>query len=234
MRVVFDHSEEEADNIYTFFFKPDKKFDYTAGQYIELALKHAKPDDRGIKRWFTLSSSPEDDYLTITTKLTPEKGSSFKRALANLESGHEATMTGPLGDFVLPKLIQTPLIFIAGGIGITPFHSILKWLIETGEKRPSKLIYAVKNEDEIIFQDIFDKANQHVTLIVEDPSPSWGGERGRLSSEMIIGLAAPTDDSLVYLSGPEPMVERLGRDLKRDGINQSQLVTDSFPNYLDF
>jgi ferredoxin-NADP reductase len=140
-------------------------------------------------------------------------------------------MSDPMGDFVLPKLMQTPLIFVAGGIGITPFHSMLSWLADTGEERPIKLLYGVNNEDEIIFQETFDRARQHATIVVSDPSPAWGGERGRLSAELILGLEQPSEDTLVYVSGPEPMVEALEEDLKKAGLKKHQLVLDFFPNY---
>src|SRR5579884_245909 len=151
MKVVLDHSQAEADNIRTFFFKPEIPVQFTAGQYAEWSLPHPHADKRGAKRWFTISSSPNEPLLSITTKLDAEKGSSFKKRLFQLQPGYEATLNGPFGDFVLPKLIQTPLIFVAGGIGITPFHSMLQWLAETNETRPIKLLYAVRSEDEIIF-----------------------------------------------------------------------------------
>src|SRR4051812_34213512 len=128
MKAIFDHSQPEAANITTFFFRPEKPVQYTAGQFTELYLPHNNPDKRGIKRWFTISSSPSEELLSITTKFTPEKGSSFKETLRKLVPGTEVHLEEPMGDFVLPKLIQTPLIFVAGGIGITPFHSILEWL----------------------------------------------------------------------------------------------------------
>jgi ferredoxin-NADP reductase len=231
MKVAFDHSEDEAANIRTFFFKPEKPFEYTAGQYIELNLKHPKADDRGVKRWFTLSSPPGQEFLTITTKHAAEKGSTFKQALWNLKPGDEAIMTGPFGDFVLPKLIQTPLVFVAGGIGLTPFHSILEWLANNGEKRPIKMLYAVRTEDEIVFQQTFEKAGVQPTIIVSDPSPAWGGERGRLSADIIIGLTQPEDNALVFVSGPEAMIQALAKDLHKAGIDKSQIVTDEFPNY---
>jgi ferredoxin-NADP reductase len=131
----------------------------------------------------------------------------------------------------LPKLIQTPLIFVAGGIGITPFHSILKWLTATHEQRPIKFIYAVRVEDEIIFQETFDDAKQHVTVLVGEPSDTWGGEHGQLSAELILGLEKPSDDTLIYLSGPEPMVEKLSKSLHHTGIAQRQIVGDFFPGY---
>lgn len=230
MKVTFDHAEQEAANITTFFFRPEKPAHYTAGQFAEWTLKHPDADERGIKRWFTISSSPQNELVSLTTKFNPE-GSSFKKALQQLQPGDEIQMSDPMGDFVLPKLVQTPLVFVAGGIGITPFHSILSWLADTGEKRPIKLLYAVNNEDEIVFMDTFERAGVHPTIVVSDPSPAWGGERGRLSADMILGLEQPSDDTLVYVSGPEPMVEALERDLKAAGLKKHQLVLDFFPNY---
>lgn len=140
-------------------------------------------------------------------------------------------MADPMGDFVLPKLIQTPLVFIAGGIGITPFHSILEWLYETMEERPIKLLYGVRIEDEIIFLDTFKRVGIEPTIVVSEPSDAWGGERGRLSAELILGLEKPTEDTLVYVSGPEPMVQSLSRDLHKAGLAKHQIVSDEFPNY---
>lgn len=232
MKVVFDHSKDEAEHIRTFYFKPERPVQFTAGQFAEWTLKHSDPDNRGTKRWFTISSSPTDEFVTITTKYAgDDKSSSFKKALFRLEAGDEMLMSDPMGDFVLPKLIQTPLVFVAGGIGITPFHSILSWLASTSEERPIRMLYGVNSEDEIIFQETFDKASQHATIVVDDASPAWGGERGRLTAELILGLEKPSDDTLIYVSGPEPMVEALQKDLLKAGLSKSQFVGDFFPNY---
>ena len=233
MKVAFDHSYAEAANIMTFYFKPEKPVHYTAGQFIELTIPHKSTDARGQKRWFTLSSTPSSDLLSITTKFAGDRSSSFKQALRKLKPGSELHMAEPMGDFVLPKLIQTPLIFVAGGIGITPFHSVLSWLSDVKEERAIKLLYGVHNEDEIIFQETFDRAGVHATIVVSEPSPTWGGERGQLSAELILGLEQPSDDTLVYVSGPEPMVEKLENALKNAGLKKSQLVLDFFPNYVD-
>lgn len=230
MKAVFDHSHDEASNIRTFYFRPEKPLQYTAGQFAEWTIEH-EADERGTRRWFTISSSPTEEFISLTTKLRGKEGSSFKRALAKLKPGDEINVSDPMGDFVLPKLIQTPLVFVAAGIGITPFHSILEWLSTTNEERPIRLIYAVRNEDEIVFQDTFDKAGVHATIIVEEPTDSWGGERGQLTAEMILGLEKPSEDTLVYVSGPEPLVEKLEKDLVRSGLNKSQFVGDFFPNY---
>ncbi len=231
MRVTFDHSQAEAGNIWTFFFKPAKPIQYTAGQYIELTIDHDQPDDRGDHRWFTLSSSPNESLLSITTKFAAKDGSSFKTALKQLVSGTEVVMSDPMGDFVLPKLVQTPLIFVAGGIGITPFHSIFSWLAETHETRPIRFIYGVNNEDEIIFQTTMAKAGVHATIVVSQPTDAWGGERGKITAELVLGLQPPTDDSLIYISGPEAMVMSLAKDLRKSGIERRQIVSDEFTGY---
>ncbi|HVX48373.1 MAG TPA: FAD-dependent oxidoreductase [Candidatus Saccharimonadales bacterium] len=232
MKITLDHSEPEAANIRTFYFKPEQPVRYTAGQYTELHVPHPHPDDRGDKRWFTLSSSPESDFLTITTKYAgDDKSSSFKRKLFSLKPGTVLEAAEPMGDFVLPKLIQTPLVFIAGGIGLTPFHSMFQWLADTVEERPIKFLYGVRNEDEIIFQDTFRAAHVEPIIVVSEPSDSWGGERGRITAEMVLELEKPTDDTLVYVSGPEPMVQSLAKDLHKAGLNKNQIVSDEFPNY---
>ncbi|HET8991481.1 MAG TPA: FAD-dependent oxidoreductase [Candidatus Saccharimonadales bacterium] len=230
MKFTLDHVVEESQDIFSFFFEPSQKLSFTAGQYIEMSLPHEHPDNRGVRRWFTISSSPTEPLVSITTRII-EKSSSFKKTLFGLEPGDEVSITGPMGDFVLPKFVQTPLIFVAGGIGITPFHSIMSWLNDTKETRPIRLIYGVRSEEEIIFNEAFDKADIHPTVVVENPSSAWGGERGRLSAELILGLAKPSEDSLIYVSGPEPMVETLEKDLKSSGINKDNLVLDFFPNY---
>lgn len=231
MTITFDRAIQETNTVHSFYFTPEKAVSYTAGQFVELTLPHKNPDSRGTKRWFTISSSPTEDKIRITTKFAADKGSSFKNALLALSRDSQLTMSDPMGDFVLPKIVQTPLVFIAGGIGITPFLSMLQWLKDTGEVRPIKLLYAVSSEDEISFQDTFQNVGQHATIVVSNPSASWGGERGHLTAEMILGLEMPDDNTLVFVSGPETLVEALTKDLQKAGLKKSQVVGDYFPNY---
>jgi ferredoxin-NADP reductase len=231
MKAIFRKREQLTNAISTFWFEPARPLRFTAGQFNELTLKHASPHDRGVKRWFTISSSPTDDLVGITTKFAGEASSSFKKALFDLAPTTEVQLAEAMGDFVLPKLTQQPLIFVAGGIGLTPFHSMFEWLAATGETRDIKFLYAVSSEDDIIFQDTFDKANVHATIIVGNPSEAWGGLRGRLDAQTILGLEKPTDDTLIYLSGPEQMIEALEADLQKHGVDKRQLVGDFFPGY---
>lgn len=232
MKAIFDHAQAEASNIKTFFFKPEHPMEYTAGQYTELTIKHDNPDDRGEKRWYTLSGAPGHELVSITTKYAgDDKSSTFKKTLFNLQPGTEVTLADAMGDFVLPKDTSIPLVFVAGGIGLTPFHSMFEWLADHNEHRNVTFIYGVRNEDEIIFQDTFERAGIHATVVVGEPSDAWGGERGRLSAELILGLSHPADNALIYMSGPEPMVEALERDMQTAGVDKKQLVGDFFPGY---
>ncbi len=234
IQAIYKDFIEEADNIRTFRFKPKQPVDHVAGQFTELYLPHNNPDERGIKRWFTISSAPFDEYLTITTKFS-NPSSTFKQALHKLKPGTEVQLAEPMGDFVLPKDNAIPLVFVAGGIGITPYHSILSWLAKDGkEYRNIKLIYAVENEDEIIFQDTFNKAGVHATIVVNHPSDEWGGERGLITADHILKLTEPEKGTLIYVSGPEPMVETIQKDLVKLKFPRNQIVTDFFPNYTQY
>ena len=230
MKATFSRSHDESSTITTFWFKPEKPIDFVAGQFIELSLPHVQVDDRGIKRWFTVSSSPTDELLSITTKFS-DPGSSFKQALRALEPGTIVDMDPPMGDFVLPQDPTIPLVFVAGGVGITPYHSIFKWLHDTENERLIKFIYAVKTEDDIIFQDTFEAIDIHATIVVAEPSDEWGGERGHLTADHILKLTEPDDRTLIYIAGPEPMIEDLQAGLRAQNIPQSRIVTDFFPNY---
>jgi ferredoxin-NADP reductase len=235
MKVTLDHITQESATIRTFYFKPEKPIHYVAGQFIELSLPHDQPDDRGTKRWFTLSSTPGEEHISITTRYAGDTASSsFKRTLFGLQNGDDVHMSEPMGDFVLPKDPTIPLIFVAGGIGITPFHSMAGWLHAQHEHRDIRCMYGVRGEDDIVFQETFKKADIHETIVVQNPSDAWGGERGGLTTDVVLGVGAPDAASLIFLSGPEPLIEALTKDLGHHGISKSQLVTDFFPGYTEF
>jgi ferredoxin-NADP reductase len=231
MKVVLTRRHHEAENIISFWFEPERPMNYLAGQYIEMHLPHSNPDDRGIKRWFTFSSSPSDAPLvSITTKFN-DKSSSFKAALKNLKPGDMVDMSEPMGDFVLPKDPSIPLVFVAGGIGITPFHSIVKWLKDTKQERDIHFVYSVHSEHEMVFQDLFEHYGLQRSIVVGEPTGRWDGLVGQLNGQRILELAKPADNALIYISGPEPMVESFTKDLEKLGIPKAQLVGDFFPGY---
>lgn len=233
MRVTFDHSTPVAKNIVSFYFKPERTVRYVAGQFVELTLPHPHADKRGIRHWFTLSSSPSEQLVSITTKFPSQDAqvSTFKQTLSHLKPGDEVLMSDPMGDFVLPKDNSIPLVFIAGGIGVTPMRSMIKWLHDNQQQRTIQLVYAANALDEVAFRDLFNDYGLPVTLVLSQPPSGWSGETGRLSADKVLELAPDIDKKLYYISGPEPMVETLVKDLQRNGVDKRRLVGDYFPNY---
>lgn len=230
MQVRLVSKEQVARGIFSFSFESEKLLDYTAGQFIELTLPHSDPDERGIKHWFTLSSAPTESLLSITTKLAT-KPSTFKKALFSLKPGDEITMSQAMGDFVLPKDRTIPLILVAGGIGVTPVRSILKWLKDTGEQRHIKVIYAARTEEELAFRELIEAGTNNVDYYISRPSKMWAETAKNIQTDDVAKAISASENPLTYLSGPEELVEVLFAELKQKGVNTSRLVTDYFPGY---
>jgi len=223
MRAAFVSREFLTADIASFSFKPERPFTFTAGQFTELTLPGLPLHQ------FTISSSPHEELITITTRLS---GSDFKQALFALEPGTPVNLSEPMGDFVLPLLVQTPLVFVAGGLGITPFHSIISWLNHTGEKRPIHLFYNTRSEDDLLFLESFHAADVPIISMVSQPSNAWGGERGNLTGELILDLEQRTaPETLYYLAGSEKFVTRMQKELTDLGVKHHQFVLDEFQGY---
>lgn len=234
MKAALEHIEDVAQNIKTFWFKPENHPEHTPGQYLRWYLPHENPDERGERRWFTISASPtEEPLVSITTKFASEKGSTFKSKLQDLKPGDQMEYTGPFGDFVLPQDKSIPLIFVGGGIGVTPFRSIIKYLADAEQKRDIQMIYAANSLEEVAFKDLFENGTK-LTPVLGNPPPNWAGESGRLDGARILSLTKHGDRTLFYLSGPEPMIEALAKDLEKNGVDTNQIVTDFFPGYSAF
>lgn len=230
MSVIFESSQRVADTIMTFSFRSERPLDYIAGQFIELTIPH-QADERGDRRWFTLSSSPTEELAAITTRISPENGSSFKRALLALKPGDPVMISAPMGDFVLPKDPGVPVVFVAGGIGVTPIRSMVKWLLDKQQPRPLQLLYGANRIEEVAFRQLFGDYSLPTDIILSQPPKGWDGITGRLSAKTILELAPDADTKLYYLSGPEPFVEELVLGLAEAGVARSRLATDFFLNY---
>jgi glycine betaine catabolism B len=153
MIATLDHIDQLTPCIRTYWFHTEKPVGQVAGEFTELHVPHPNMDKRGDRRWFTISSSPTEPLIGITTKIASSSGSSFKRALQALQLGHQVSITEPMGDFVLPKDGAIPLIFVAGGLGITPVRSIIQYLLDKNEKRSIQVFRTVPNAGEAIFAD---------------------------------------------------------------------------------
>jgi ferredoxin-NADP reductase len=233
MNIVFDRQEQIAPRIWTFYFRPEKPVYYIAGQYAEFYLPH-EHDSRGAHRWFTLSSSPTEEFLAVTTKFAPSDSSTFKREMLQLQPGAKLVMTDPMGDFVLPKDTNIPLVFIVGGIGVTPVRSMLQWLATKNERRPIQLLYAARSPQDLVFSDLFAALPINFMPILTNAGSDWQGHTGYLNAERVLELIGDSDnkDTLFYFSGPEPMVEMLVAELKAEHtVQPHQIVLDYFPGY---
>lgn len=217
-----------------FWFKAPRTVQFTAGQFLHYTLPHRRADSRGVRRFFTIASSPTEDGVLLVTKF-PDKPSSFKRTLETLKVGNEIAASRPEGEFVLPQDDKRPLVFIAGGIGVTPFRSIIKYLLDTGQKRQITLIYAARTEADFVFQRLFDKAKKAMGLqtvyVVDEPAQNSDYQKGPLTSELIKKHSPKDGQALYYLSGPEPMVRAFMPKLRQAGVASRNIKHDYFPGY---
>lgn len=223
----------EAENVWSFRFKPEQPIDFQAGQHIEYSLPHSMPDERGISRYFTISSAPSEPFILLTTRLN-SPGSSFKNRLAELEPGTMVTANDPGGRFTYPDN-TVPAVFIAGGIGITPFRSILLQLSTTGMQAGITLLYANRSPD-IPFKPLFDQLAQshpkfNVVYIVSDPTPEWRGAEGRVDRAFIRQHVPELTQSVFYVAGPKPMVTAMRHELAELGVERERIKREGFPGY---
>ena len=230
MQLVYEKSEQLSAEICTFWFHPHQTLDYDAGQFIELILPH-NFDKRGERRWFTLSSSPTDKLVSITTRLTAEP-SSFKKLLHALKRGDVVHASQPMGDFVLPRDRKIPLLFVAIGIGITPVKSILSYLQATQQNRKLHILYAAKTEEELVYRDIVKKQDPHARFYAHITAGASSPSH-KISTQDILEAASEMENPYIYVSGPEAAVEVLFTELREAGIKNSRLVTDYFQGYED-
>ncbi len=222
---LVDSHKREAD-ITTFTFKPEKLVTWQAGQFLHYTLPHNSPDDRGIKRWFTIAAPPSGGVIKITTRIVEgQQRSTFKDALSRMGLGDTLEAEAPEGDFVVDDP-ERNMIFIAGGIGVTPYYAILTEAAVKNQQLDVHVLYANRTND-IVFRDEFTKLqaknpNLRIDYIVQ---PDHIDER-RLK-QAIDGMNNP----LVYVSGPEPMVEAIVSQLEGLRFGKADIKGDYFPGY---
>jgi ferredoxin-NADP reductase len=223
-----------APDVYDFIFAPARKFAFAPGQYMEWTLGYHNPDSRGNRRYFTLASSPTEDNLRLGVKFY-EKSSTFKQALLSMDRGTAIVASHLAGDFVLPNSPNQKCVFIAGGIGITPFRSMIKYLLDTRQHRPLVLFYVNRTIDDIVYKDVFDKAQQRIglkviyTLTDTNRIPAgWTGEIGHITPRLIKAEVPDYQKCVFYISGPPRLVESLRDLLDKLNVPSNHIKTDFF------
>jgi ferredoxin-NADP reductase len=232
MKLTLVRRAEEAPTIVSHFFEPEERLDHAPGQYLHYHLPHDDPDDRGDARYFTVASSPSEPQIQLTTRFS-DPGSTFKRALRALPLGAAVDAEGLGGSFVLPD-DERPALLVAGGIGVTPYRAMLRWLVDEGRNQPVSLLYAARDESDLALRAELEalaaKLDAPVRYVLDRESPS-ATLVGRLDADRLLQLAE--GEPHFYLSGPMPMVRGLKDSLMERGVPEELIKTDSFPGYED-
>jgi ferredoxin-NADP reductase len=187
-------------------------------------LKHTKPDDRGVERYFSIASAPCEKHVMLTTRFS-SKGSSFKQALKKLKPGEVIETREKGGDFVLDHR-RKKFVFIAGGIGITPFRAILLDMASNRKPLNVQLLYANRDTDFAYRKELEALKKRHPEFRIDYiVSPD------RIDEKTLPKLVPDMDNPTFYVSGPEPMVESLDKTLKKLGVPKKRVKNDFFPGY---
>lgn len=231
LRLKLKERREIGKNLYDLSFVPSRTLTFKPGQYLEWTLPHKKADSRGNRRTFTIASSPTETEIHLGIKVY-DPSSSFKQALLAMKPGQKIAAGQLAGDFLLPNDVHQKLVFIAGGIGITPFRSMLQYMNDTNEKRDVTLFYNLSAPDQIAYQSILESNAKTVYVLGSKDAPkTWQGEVGFLNEAMIKKHAPAYLESTFYLSGPNAMVDNYKRLLRSLGVPKRKIITDYFAGY---
>lgn len=223
---------EVAKDTFEFAFKKPVDLRFRAGQYLEWMLPHENPDNRGIRRYFTIVSAPADPELKLTVRFG-ERISSFKQALKAMRPGDTITASQLAGDFVLPNKATEKLALVAGGIGVTPFISQIGHLAHANVEKPSVVLFYCNNTTaDIAYQDRLQAATRTLPLkvvhvLAKEQVPPH--EHGFLTEEMIRRHTPDYLERTWYISGPPGMVNAYAALLRKLGVKRYQIVRDFFP-----
>ncbi|MHB0865333.1 MAG: RnfABCDGE type electron transport complex subunit D [Minisyncoccota bacterium] len=224
-----------ADGAFEFIFAPDRPFTFRPGQYLEWTLGHRFVDNRGNRRFFTIASAPTEDTVRLGVKFY-KPASSFKRALWAMKEHDTLSASHIAGDFVLPKDPKRKLAFIAGGIGVTPFRSMVQHLVDTKDLRQIVLLYSNKTAAEIAYKEVFDAAEQVLDLrtvyaLTNEPNPIPGTYSGIIDAALIAREIPDYKERIFYISGPHGMIEAFRTTLRDMGVSRFHIKTDYFPGF---
>jgi len=220
-----------------FQFQKPHDFVFKAGQYIELAISGSQHGSaNGLTHTFSLASSPSDDKLLVTTLM---RNTVFKQALSILPIGSGVTIEGPMGAFRLHNNTARPAVFLAAGIGIAPFLSMLSYATEEKLRHPIVLFYANRYLEDAAFMNPLwnlERTNPRFRFIPtltrwDKNYRGWKGETGHISAEMLITQVGIVRGPIYYIAGPSTMVAATRETLSQVGVDEDDIRTEEFGGY---
>jgi len=228
---------EIAEGTTEFTFERPAGFVYQSGQTIDLTLVNPpETDAEGNSRTFSLVSAPHEEVLKIATRM---RDTAFKRTLRDMEPGTELSLEGPFGSFLLHENTARPAVFLSGGIGITPFHSILSDAVERKLTHSLFLFFSNRRPEDTAFLDElqeFEKKNPNFTLVatmteMEKSTKPWEGERGYINADMLARHLPKDASPIYYLAGPQAMVTAMRAMLNESGVSNDDIRFEEFAGY---
>lgn len=235
--VTLIRHEEIAERTMAFHLSRPAGFEFRAGQSIDLTLiEPPEMDDEGSTRAFSLAGAPSDSDLMVATRM---RDTAFKRVLKSLTPGAKLKLEGPSGSFVLHRKAEKPAVFLAGGIGITPFSSIIRQATEEMAQRDLYLFYANRRPEDAAFLNVLTdaaKRNSRFHFIptmtgMQKSARQWSGETGHIDSAMLAKSLPSLNGPIFYLAGPPAMVAALRRMLVEAAVDEDDIRTEEFAGY---
>jgi len=212
-----------------------EEVDFTPGQYFFVTLPDVgDQDDKGLRRHITVVTSPnEKGVLGFATRM---RDSAFKRSLGELPVGAEVEVEPPKGSFALPEDASRPLVLVAGGIGITVFRSMLRYIQEEGLSHRVTLIYSNRDRESTAFLDelrVLENDNANLRLVLTmTQDPGWEGETRRIDAEFFRDhLGENLDENTFLVAGPPAMVEGMQKALAEAGVDEQNVIAERYSGY---
>ena len=236
-RVKLLDKAEVAEGTLAFSVEKPASFEFTAGQAVELMLLDPpETDDEGDFRTFSIVAAPAENVLTFATRL---RDTAFKRVLRQMTPGTAIQVDGPFGSFSLHQDISKPAVFLAGGIGITPFMSMIRDATGRPDARLMHLFYSNRRpEDAAFLAELAALQQKHPgfrltgTMVeMEKSTREWDGERGRIDAAMLRRHLPVLSGPTYYIAGPPGMVAAMRQKLLEAGVGGDDIRTENFAGY---
>ncbi|MCR8842501.1 FAD-dependent oxidoreductase [Paenibacillus sp. SC116] len=220
--LLFLESQKESEDVYSFLFEKDKDFTWKAGQYGLFTITHKKI--KNPTKPFSIASAPTENIVKLTTRIG-DSPSDYKKALLELKPGMNVKASGPVGTFYIQD--NSPSLLIAGGIGITPFRSILKQLEaeRVGDGKQVELLYFDSNKS-FIYKDELDEIANQTSISV-----TYLDSRDDLHQEMDTFNALYKNNGKYFIAGPKSMVDSISSYLQKNDVSKRNIKKDSFFGY---